>query len=192
MWLWASYLTNLGHSFFIFKVEIAPVYLIGLYWWNKVVHVEQVLSESESCSVVSDSLRPHGLYSPWNSLGQNTGAGSLSLLQGIFPTQAIEPRSPALQADSLPAESQGKPKNTGVGSLSLLQQVPSWPSNRTRVSCIVGRFFTSGAIQEALTKNFEVNLKNVLKCWKIIFISLTGVRLGWQWPRPTGQWHNHS
>ena len=39
-----------------------------------------------SCSVVSDSLRPHGLYSPWNSLGQNTGVGSLSLLQGIFPT----------------------------------------------------------------------------------------------------------
>ena len=34
-----------------------------------------------------DSLRPHGLYSPWNSPGQNTAAGSLSLLQGIFPTQ---------------------------------------------------------------------------------------------------------
>ena len=44
-------------------------------------------SESESCSVVSDSLRPHGLYSPWNSPGQNTGVGILSLLQGIFPTQ---------------------------------------------------------------------------------------------------------
>ena len=93
---------------------------------------------------------------------------------------------------SLPAESQGKPKNTGVGSLSLLQQVPSWPSNWTRVSCIVGRFFTSGAIREALSKNFEVNLKKVLKCWKIIFIPLTGIRLGWQWPWPTGQWHNHS
>ena len=36
---------------------------------------------------VSDSLWPHGLYSPWNSPGQNTGVGSLSLLQGIFPTQ---------------------------------------------------------------------------------------------------------
>ena len=31
-------------------------------------------------------VQPHGLYSPWNSLGQNTGVGSLSLLQGIFPT----------------------------------------------------------------------------------------------------------
>ena len=36
---------------------------------------------------MSDSLRPRGLYSPWNSLGQNIGVGSLSLLQGIFPTQ---------------------------------------------------------------------------------------------------------
>ena len=42
---------------------------------------------SESCSVVSDSLRPHGLYNPYNSLGQKTGVGSLSFLQGIFPTQ---------------------------------------------------------------------------------------------------------
>ena len=41
----------------------------------------------ESRSVVSNSLRPHGLYSSWNSLGQYTGVGSLSLLQGIFPTQ---------------------------------------------------------------------------------------------------------
>ena len=48
-------------------------------------------SESESRPVVSDSLQPHGLYSPWNSLGQNTGVGSLSLLQGIFPTQGSNP-----------------------------------------------------------------------------------------------------
>ena len=48
-------------------------------------------SESESCSVVSDSLQPHGLYSPWNSPGQNIGVGSLSLLQGIFPTQGSNP-----------------------------------------------------------------------------------------------------
>ena len=46
---------------------------------------------SESCSVVSYSLGLHGLYSPWNSLGKNTDAGSLSLLQGIFPTQGSNP-----------------------------------------------------------------------------------------------------
>ena len=43
--------------------------------------------DSESGSVVPDSLWPHGLYSPWHSLGQNTGVGCLFLLQGIFPTQ---------------------------------------------------------------------------------------------------------
>ena len=47
--------------------------------------------ESESRSVVSDSLRLHGLYSPWNFPGQNAGVGSLSLLQGIFPTQESNP-----------------------------------------------------------------------------------------------------
>ena len=52
------------------------------------------MRESESCSVVSHSLRPQGLYSPWNSLGQNTGVGSLSLLQGIFPTQGSNPGLP--------------------------------------------------------------------------------------------------
>ena len=48
-------------------------------------------SESESCSVMSNSLRSHGLYSLWNSPGQNTGVGSCSLLQGIFPTQRSNP-----------------------------------------------------------------------------------------------------
>ena len=48
-------------------------------------------SESESRSVVSTSLRPHRLNSPWNSPGQNTGVGSPSLLQGIFPIQGSNP-----------------------------------------------------------------------------------------------------
>ena len=48
-------------------------------------------SESESLSVMSDSLQPHRLYSPWNSPGQNTGVGSCSFLQGIFPIQGSNP-----------------------------------------------------------------------------------------------------
>ena len=40
------------------------------------------------------TLRPHGLYSPWNFPGQNTRVGSLSLLQGIFPTQGSNPGLP--------------------------------------------------------------------------------------------------
>ena len=46
---------------------------------------------SKSRSVTSHSLRLHGLYSPRNSPGQNTGVGRLSLLQGIFPTQGSNP-----------------------------------------------------------------------------------------------------
>ena len=57
-------------------------------WWKR------KSNESESCSVMSDSLWPHGLYSPGNSPGQNTGLGSLSLLQGIFPTQGSNPGLP--------------------------------------------------------------------------------------------------
>ena len=63
---------------------------------------------------------------------KNTGVGSLSLLLGIFPTPGIEPRSPALQADSLLAEPQEKPKNTGVGSLSLLLGISPTPGIEPR------------------------------------------------------------
>ena len=42
---------------------------------------------------------------------------------GDLPDPGIDPRSPTLQADSLPAEPPGKSKNTGVGSLSLLQGI---------------------------------------------------------------------
>ena len=51
-------------------------------------------NESESHSVMSDSLPPHGLCSPWNSPGQNTGVGSLFLLQGIFLTKGSKPGLP--------------------------------------------------------------------------------------------------
>ena len=51
----------------------APLKVSGKWKWKSLSHVELFLT-------------PHGLYSPWNSPGQNTGLGSLSLLQGIFPT----------------------------------------------------------------------------------------------------------
>ena len=80
------------------------------------------MKESESHSVVSNYLQPHGLYHPWNSPGKNTGLGSLPS-PGEFPNPGIEPRSPKYRADSLPDKPPGNPKNTGVGSLSLLQRV---------------------------------------------------------------------
>ena len=65
--------------------------------------------QSESCSVVSDSLRPHGLYSPWNSPGQNTGVGSHSLLQ-IFPTQGSNPGLPHCRWILYQLSHQGSPR----------------------------------------------------------------------------------
>ena len=62
------------------KVKIIPI-------WGLLRGLNEIIYESESRSVVSNSLRPHGLKSPWNSPGQNTGVSSRSLLQGIFPTQ---------------------------------------------------------------------------------------------------------
>ena len=82
----------------------------GLVEFKPLEEQERTLKdvESESCSVVSDSLQPQGLYSPWNSPGQNTGVGNFSLLQGIFPTQGLNPGLP--QVESLPAEPQGNPE----------------------------------------------------------------------------------
>ena len=62
------------------------VYIFYMYIWKV-----KWKCDSESRSVVSDSLQPYGLYSPRNSPGQNTGVGSPSLLQGIFPTQGSNP-----------------------------------------------------------------------------------------------------
>ena len=62
--------------------------------WTESVLVISRLIFKWSCSVVSDSLWPHGLYSPLNSLGRNTGVGSLSLFQEIFPTQGSNPGLP--------------------------------------------------------------------------------------------------
>ena len=70
---------------------------------------------SQSCPTLCNSMD-----SPRNSSGQNTGVGTFSM-GSSHP--GIEPRWPTLQADSLPAEPQGKPKNTGVGSPSLFQQI---------------------------------------------------------------------
>ena len=96
---------------------------------------KRMYKESESSSVVSDFLPPHGLYSPWNSPGQNTGAGSLSLLQGIFPTQGLNPG--LLHCRWILYQLSHK------GSPSILEWVAypfssgsSLPRNRTRVSCI--------------------------------------------------------
>ena len=80
------------------------------------------LKVSEIHSVVSNSLRPHALYVHGILQARILESVAFSFSRDL-PNPGIEPRSPALQADSLPAEPRRKPKNTGVGSLSLLQHI---------------------------------------------------------------------
>ena len=87
------------------------------------------------------TLQPHRLYSPWNSSGQNTGAGSFSPLQGIFPTQASNPGLPHCRQIFLPAEPQGSPRILEWVA-NPFSRGSSQSSDRTWVSHIAGRFFT--------------------------------------------------
>ena len=105
-------------------------------------------SESESHSVMSDSLRPHGRYSPWNSPGQTTGVGSLSLLQGIFPTQGSNPGLLHCRKILYQLNHKGSPRILEWVAYPFSSR-SSWSRNLTRVSCIAGGFFTSWAMKEA-------------------------------------------
>ena len=134
------------HSFLILEGNESPYQNI-LSKWKKVSH-----------SVMSDSLWSHGLYSQWDSPGQNTGVGGLSLLQGIVPTQGSNP--------GLPHHRRILYQLSHQGSLRILEWVAypssrgsSHPRNRTMVSCIAGRFFTSWANREAQT--FKATFKMI-------------------------------
>ena len=108
------------------------------------VMLRQILLMCESCSIVSDSMQPRGLYSPWNSLGHSTRVGSLSLLQGIFPTQGSNPGLPHCRQILYQLSHKGSPKILEWVAYPL-SRGSSWPRNRTRVSHMAGGFFTSWA-----------------------------------------------
>ena len=100
---------------------------------------------------MSNSLWTHGPYSPWNSPGQNTGVGCLSLLQGIFPSQGSNPGLPHCRWILYQLSHKGSP--------TILEWVTypfskgsSQPRNRTSVFCIAGWFFTIWAMREAPLK----------------------------------------
>ena len=95
--------------------------------------------ESESCSFLSDSLRPHGLQSLWNSPIQDTEVGSLSLLQEIFPTQGSNPVFPHCK-DSLPDEPQG----------SKVKVAQSYPTLCNSMDCSLPGSSVHGILQARL------------------------------------------
>ena len=120
------------------------------YCWTLIINLTfvSVLSnpqlcffESRSCSVVSNSLQPHGLYSSWNSPGQNTGVSSCSLLQGIFPTQGSNPGLPHCRQILYQLSHQGSPRILEWAAMPS-SRGSSWPRDPTQVSHIAGRFYT--------------------------------------------------
>ena len=119
------------------------MHLTEIYWKRQLT-----ADESESRSVVCDSLWPHGLDSPWNSPGQNTGVASLSLLQGIFPTQGANPGLLHCRQILYQLSHQRCSRILEWVACSFFSG-SSPPRNWTRISCIAGEFFTSWATREA-------------------------------------------
>ena len=91
LWRSAFYIVQLSHP------QMTTSKAIVLTIWTFVGRVRSLLFNALSKFVIAflpRSKQPHGQYSPWNFPGQNTGVGSLSLFQGIFPTQGSNPGLP--------------------------------------------------------------------------------------------------
>ena len=95
-------------------------------------------SEVKGHSIMSNSLRSHGLYSPWNSSRPECQSGQPLPSPEDLPNPGIEIRSPALQTDSLAAEPQGKPR----GNSKIYQQVDC-RSALMGMDRTVGRMFSA-------------------------------------------------
>ena len=119
--------------------------------YNKAVYcyfasLAYIQSQSESCSLISDSLQPHGLYPtrllcPWNFPGKNTGMGSHFPLQGIFPTQGSNPGLLHCRQILYCLSHQGSPRILKWVAYPFLRG-SFWPRDWTSVSGIAGIFFT--------------------------------------------------
>ena len=92
--------------------------------------------------VMSDSLQPHGLYCPWNSPGQNTGVDSLSLLQGIFPTQGLNQCLLHCRQILYQLRLKGNPSTLEWVAYPF-SRGSSRPRNQIGISCIAGSFFAN-------------------------------------------------
>ena len=125
--------------------------LEGKLWHLKKWKWKKQWKKKSESSVVSNSLRPHGLYSAWNSPGQNTGVGSLSLLQRIFPAQGLNPGLPHCRQIIYQLSHKGSPRILEWVAYPFFSR-SFQPRNQTGVSCIAGIFFTNWAIWEAYSE----------------------------------------
>ena len=104
-------------------------------------HMSEWMEVVQSCLTLWDSM---DLYSKWNSPGQNTGVGSLSLLHGIFPTQGLNPHCRRILYQ---LSHQGNPRILEWVAYAF-SSGSSRLRNQTGVSWIAGRFFTNRATRE--------------------------------------------
>ena len=88
-------------------------------------------------------------WSPWDSPGQNTGVSSLSLLQGIFPTQGSNPGLPDCRQILYQLSLKGSARTLEWAAYPFSRGC-SPPGNQPGVSCIAGGFLTIWATREAL------------------------------------------
>ena len=102
-------------------------------------------NECESHSVLCDSLQSHGLYSQWNSPGQNTRVRNRFLLQGIFSTQGSDPGLLHCRQILYQLNHKGSPRILECVAYPF-SRGSTWPRKRTRVSCTAGGFFTIWAM----------------------------------------------
>ena len=91
-----------------------------------------------SCSIVSDSLRPHRLWAtkllcPWDSPGKNTGVDCHALLQGVLPTQELKSCLLLLQTDSLPPELSGKSCLCKIQDFEYNHQITKTHTHKSKI-----------------------------------------------------------
>ena len=158
-------MSTLSIIFWIFILSISSS-LVNVAWCDKNSTCLQsgdlcslwfLSFESESRSVVSHSWWPHGIYSPWNSAGQNTAVGSLSFFQGIFPTQGSKPSLPHCRQILYQLSHKGSPRILEWVAYPFAR-VSSQPRNQTGVSCTACRFFTNWTIREASFSCLEIKV----------------------------------
>ena len=128
---------------------------------------------------MSDSLQLHELYSPWNSLGQNTRVGSLSLTQDSFPTQGLKPGLPHCRWILYQLSHRGSRRILEWVAYPFCSE-SSPPRNRARVSAL-----RADSLQTELPGNWRWAWKSaaipwtfsVTTTWPLVLTQFSSVQL---------------
>ena len=131
--LWRKAVTNLGsilksrditllNFVCIVKAMVFPVVTYGCESWT-IKKAEHWRTDAFDPWCWRRLLKDQTFYSPWNSLDQNTGVGSISLLQWIFPTQGSNPCLPHCWQILYQLSYHESPKRSNQ---SILKEIPSY------------------------------------------------------------------